>query len=101
VILLRYVATYCILDTLNMVVAGALIAAGDTRWTLGASVVLHGVFLAALLVADRAHLGLHAEWTIATVFVMVIALVWLVRFRGGAWRTIRVIGDDPVVRGPG
>jgi len=91
VVLLRFVAAYCLLDTINIVIAGALLAAGDTRWTFWMSLLMHGVFLAGLWAADAAGLGLYGEWAIATAFVMASALVWLWRFRGRAWRGLRVI----------
>jgi MATE family multidrug resistance protein len=97
VVLLRYVAAYCLLDGVNILVCGALVAAGDTRWTLWVSVLSYGFFTAALFAADRWQLGLHVEWCMATVFVMVLALVWLGRFFSGRWRNIRVIGEnDPL-----
>jgi MATE family multidrug resistance protein len=91
VILLRFVAAYCLLDAANIVVCGSLVAAGDTRWTFWASLFAHAIFIASLFLADRLALGLHAEWTFATVFVMAIALVWMFRFWSGRWKHIRVI----------
>ena len=91
VVLLRYVAAYCLLDAVNILVCGALVAAGDTRWTLWASVTAYSLFTATLFAADRWRLGLHTEWWIATVFVMVLAGVWLLRFFSGRWKHIRVI----------
>lgn len=94
VVLLRFVAVYCLLDGFNVVLMGMLQAAGDTRWTLWVSLLAHGLFLVALLVCDLLRLGLYAEWTAATVFVMAVALVWLWRFLAGAWQHIRVIETD-------
>jgi MATE family multidrug resistance protein len=91
VVLLRFVAAYCVLDALNIVLTGMLQAAGDTRWTMWVSLLAHAVFLAALLPCDLAKLGLYAEWTVATAFVLAISLVWLWRFLAGEWRHIRVI----------
>ena len=91
VVLLRYVAAYCLLDAVNVVVCGALVAAGDTRWTLLASLIAFGLFAGALLAADHWKWGLHALWWIATVFVMILAFVWLIRFWSGKWKQIHVI----------
>jgi MATE family multidrug resistance protein len=97
VVLLRFVAAYCVLDAANVIIVGALQAAGDTRWTLRAVLVLYAGFFAGLAGADYWRLGLYVEWLVATVFVILLALVWLLRFRGGAWRHIRVIEPDPVL----
>jgi MATE family multidrug resistance protein len=95
VVLLRFVAVYCLLDAFNIVLVGMLQAAGDTRWTLWLSLLAHGLFLAALVVCDGLRLGLYAEWTVATVFVMAVAFIWLWRFLTGGWRHIRVIESAP------
>ncbi len=89
--LLRFVAVYTLLDALNVVVLGGLQGAGDARWTLLASGSLHLGFLALLVILDNLHGGVLTLWTAATAFVMTVALVWLVRFRTGAWRDMRVI----------
>lgn len=97
VILLRFVAVYCLMDSFNITLLGALMAAGDTRWTSAAACILYLVFVGGLVLADHLRLGLYAEWTWATVFVLAIASVWIWRFRTGAWKTIRVIegGGSP------
>lgn len=91
VVLLRFVAVYCLLDSFNIVLTGALQAAGDTRWTLIASILMHALFLGMLWTCDLLHLSVYVEWTIATVFVLAIALVWVFRFRTDAWKQIQVI----------
>jgi multidrug resistance protein, MATE family len=100
VVLLRFVAAYCVVDALNIVVVGMLQAVGDTRWTMWTSLCAHGVFLAALVPCDLARLGLYAEWTVATVFVLAVAFVWLWRFLAGGWRHIRVIEPADAVCPP-
>lgn len=91
VVLLRFVALYCLLDGLNIVFMGALQGAGDMRWTLGASLLLHLGFLAGLLCLEHFKQGLYSYWAGATAFVMLQAFVWLARFRSGKWRDKRVI----------
>jgi hypothetical protein len=44
-----------------------------------------------LWLGDRWRRNIHVPWAVATVFVMLLALVWLWRFRRGAWRDIVVI----------
>jgi len=96
VVLLRYVAVYTLLDGFNVIFVGALQGAGDTRWTMIASVIMNMMFLLVLWGLDRFVPRLHAEWTAATIAVMVMALVWLWRFRAGQWRSMRVIEASPV-----
>lgn len=91
VVLLRFVALYCLLDACNYIFMGSLVAAGDTRWTLIVSAALHLLFTVALFAVDRWGRTLMIEWTIATVFVMVQALFWMGRFLQGKWKTMQVI----------
>ncbi len=90
-VLLRFVAAYCSLDAANMVYVSALQYAGDTRWTFKATLVLHATFITSLVIADRLRLGLMVEWTFATIFVMLLALVWIVRFYHGAWKGLSLL----------
>jgi multidrug resistance protein, MATE family len=94
VILLRFVAAYCLMDAANIVVCGSLVAAGDTRWTFWANFTGYAIFIASLWIADSYKVGLWVEWYIATVFVMALATVWLFRFFSGRWKHIRVIEPD-------
>lgn len=94
-LLLRFVAAYCVLDAMNIVVMSALQGAGDTRWTLGATVVIYIFFLAGLYSLDHFAAGLVPYWTFATAFVMLLGATWLVRFMVGPWRTMRVIEHVP------
>ena len=72
-----------LLDGFNYIFVSALVAAGDTRWTLIVTTVLNAVFIAALFAADHWRRTLYAEWTIATAFVMVQAFFWFGRFMQG------------------
>jgi MATE family multidrug resistance protein len=92
---LRFIALYCLVDALNYVFIAALVAAGDTKWTLYASVIINMIFFAGLALADAFFKTLFAEWAIATGFVMIQALLWLGRFLQGKWKGFRVI--EPVV----
>ena len=94
-VLLRFVALYCLMDAGNVILISALQGAGDTRWTLIATVLVYGLFLGGLIVIDRLKLGLYALWIMATAVVMGMALTWLVRFIGGKWKSMRVIEPAP------
>ena len=95
VVLLRFVAAYCLVDAVNVVVVSALQGAGDTKWTLMASSLLYAIFLATLWSLQRDGAGIYALWTTATLFILVLALVMLARFHGGRWKTMTVV--EPTV----
>jgi multidrug resistance protein, MATE family len=97
VILLRWVALYCLLDGLNIVYVGALQGAGDTRWIMIASMILHVLFIGYLWFLDRSRASVYTFWASAAAFVMLQAFVWLARFRTGRWKEISVIEEQRVV----
>jgi MATE family multidrug resistance protein len=88
---MRFVACYCLFDAANVMIGCVLAAAGDTRWLARTFFVCSGVFLCLLGLIALACPGLVAEWTLATLFVFVTAVIWTLRFRSGAWRAIRVL----------
>jgi MATE family multidrug resistance protein len=97
VVLLRYVAVYCIFDAMYAVFGGAIKGAGDTRYVLittsvistsGAAITWAGVRSGAF--------GLHGCWITITGWVMLLGLMYWRRFLGGRWRTMRVIEPDIV-----
>ncbi len=92
---LRFVAFYCLFDAANVMLGFVLGAAGDTRWVARAYVAGSGVFLALLWLTDAFMPSLMAEWTLATGFVLATALLWLLRFRSGAWRRMQVLQEKP------
>lgn len=95
VVLLRFVAAYCLVDAVNVVVVSALQGAGDTTWTLVASSLLYAVFLAVLWALQRGGAGLYALWTMAALFVLGLAVVMLARFHSGRWKEMTVV-EPPV-----
>lgn len=92
VVLLRFVAAYCLFDAMNIVFAGAIKGAGDTWFVLKvAAVVSISGLTATWLGADR---GLLWWWLIVTLWVSSQGVIFLLRFLSGRWRTMRVIEDD-------
>jgi multidrug resistance protein, MATE family len=90
-LVMKFVAFYCIFDAANIVLGCVLASAGDTRWIARTFFVCTGVFLVLLWMVSRFANSLVAVWTLGTLFVFVTAVVWLLRFRAGGWRAIRVL----------
>jgi MATE family multidrug resistance protein len=92
VVLLRFVAAYCLFDAMNVVFISAIRGAGDTRfvfWTsLGTSLLPLGL---AWLGIHYFGLGLLWCWTLITLWVCSAGVIYLARFLQGKWRTMRVI----------
>ncbi len=101
-VLLRFVALYCLFDAMNIIFASAIKGAGDTHFVMKAIVILSLFGLvaptgAALFIFN---LGIYTGWTILTVYVMLLGIVFMLRFMGGRWKTMRVIEEVPVTLPP-
>lgn len=99
VVLLRFVAAYCTLDAMQIVFVSVLKGAGDTRfvlWTALATAPLPVV--ATWLGVVKAGWGLYWCWIVVTAWITALAIIYLVRFRQGRWKSMRVI--EPEVTAP-
>ncbi len=92
-ILLRFVAVYVVMDTINIVFMSVLKGAGDVVFVMAACTGLGMTIMVAptLLFCGPNGLGLYGAWTFLTAFICVLALVFLWRFHQGKWREMRVI----------
>ena len=93
VILLRFVAFYSLFDGMNIIFASALRGAGDTRFIMLAMAFL-SIFVLIIPSAIFIFLlqkGIYTAWTIATIYVIALALMFFSRFQQGKWKQMRVI----------
>ena len=99
VILLRFVAVFCLFDALNLVFSGAIKGAGDTRfimWTIAALSI--GVMIAPAYIAiELLGAGLYTAWTIVTLYICALGIAFMLRYRHGKWKKMRVIEVQPFV----
>ena len=90
--LLRFVAVYCLLDAMGLVFSCALRGAGDTRFVTGVALAVSGLVLVLpTWAAWYFGWGLLWAWAFVSAYVMLLAVAFFLRFRQGAWRTMRVI----------
>jgi MATE family multidrug resistance protein len=95
VILLRFVAAYCLFDALNVVFAGALKGAGDTRFIMIVSLLLTPLpMVAAWAGIHFLHCGLLWCWVVITLWICASGLIYCARFLQGRWRQMRVIEPE-------
>lgn len=99
VIILRFIAFYCLFDTMNVIFSGALKGAGDTRFVLYATVGLGWLLMVIPIIVFCVVLGsgLYAAWGFATLFVSVLGVVFWVRVVGGRWKSMRVIEQEAII----
>ena len=90
--LLRFVAVYCLFDSGNLIFSYALRGAGDTRFVTAVALGLSaGVLVLPTWLMLRCGGGLYAAWTTVSLYVILMALTFLFRFRRGTWKSMRVI----------
>ena len=92
VTILRLIAIYQVFDGLGIVLSGALNGAGDTSFTMWARMILAwGMFLpVSWIVIFRFDGGIWGAWSVALAYLAGLAVIFLVRFRLGRWKTIEV-----------
>ena len=93
VLLLRFVAVYSVFDTMNLVFASAIKGAGDTRYVMFVIIIT-----SALVLVTPTYLGVvvmgwgvMVSWINVSAYVIVLSIVFLFRFLGGKWKSMRVI----------
>jgi MATE family multidrug resistance protein len=95
-VLLRFVSLYALFDCVNLVVSFALRGAGDTRFVTRVALALPWpTMVLPTWAAWHQGWGLYWAWAFASLYIMALAVVFLVRFRQGKWRSMRVIAPQP------
>jgi MATE family multidrug resistance protein len=98
-ILMRFVAVFCFFDALNLIFSGAIKGAGDTRfimWTIAALTL--GVMIGPTYVAvEVIGAGVYTVWTLAACYACSLGVAFMLRYRHGKWKTMRVIEGHAVV----
>jgi len=100
VVLLRFVAAYCLFDAALIIFTGAIKGAGDTRFILFTNLIMAPLpVLAGWLGITCFGWGLLWCWLVITTWIWSLGLIFLVRFLRGGWREMRVIEPEAVEEG--
>lgn len=95
VVLLRFVAAYCLFDALQILFSSALKGAGDTAFVLMNTVMTAFTALIVGYVGSRLfETGLHWWWSVITCWILTLGFVYCGRFLQGKWRSMRVIEPE-------
>ncbi len=97
VVLMRFVAVFCLFDALNLVFSGALKGAGDTRflmWTI-AFLCLGVMIVPVYLAVEVFGAGLYTAWALATIYICALGVAFMGRYYQGRWKKMRVIEVQP------
>jgi len=95
VVLLRFVAAYCVLEAVEVVFISAIKGAGDTRFILKTTLVMAPLPLLCGYVGIRYFdAGLVYCWWVITLWIMALSVIYCIRFLQGRWRSMRVIEPE-------
>ena len=92
VAMVRIASLYVLVEAVMVALVGALRGAGDTHFTMVASVLAHWSFIPLLYLALNVFkLSVPFSWFLLVVFFLLFSMVLIFRFRSGKWKRIRVI----------
>ena len=92
VAMIRIAALYVLAEAIMVALIGALRGAGDTFFTMVASVSAHWLFVPILYVSFNVfNLSVVTAWLILVIFFLLFCAVLVVRFQSGKWKKIKVI----------
>lgn len=91
--LLRFVVLYCLFDALNLVYSGAIKGAGDTKFTMWVIAVLSIciMIIPVFIAVEFFKAGIYTAWVLASLYVCTLGLTFMMRYRQGKWKKMRVI----------
>ena len=98
VLLLRVVAVYCVFDSMSMTFTAALKGAGDTRFILWVSVLMSWIImvLPAFVAQVYFDASVYTIWIFLCAYTVAASVVFYWRFKGGQWRSMRVIEETAI-----
>lgn len=89
--LLGFVASYVLVDAVQLIFAAALKGAGDTWFVLAAGAVISALSVGAGIVFDPGNASLTWWWWVITVWIWGLAITMTFRFLGGRWKSMRMV----------
>ena len=95
VVLLMFVAVYCLFDTVQFIFVSAIKGAGDTLFVVVTTVLSSLVFLVAGFQGSQWFATQRGQllwwWCCLTGWILILCIAYFARFQQGRWRTMSVI----------
>ena len=92
--MIKIAAMYVLAEAVMVAMSGTLRGAGDTYFTMITSVSAHWVFVPLLYLSLKVfRFSISFSWLLLVVFFLMFCSVFIIRFRQGKWKKIRVIGE--------
>ncbi|MDD3739672.1 MAG: MATE family efflux transporter [Bacteroidales bacterium] len=91
--MIRIASIYVLAEAVLVALIGALRGAGDTFFTMVASVVAHWLLVPIVFISFKYfHLSIEWSWFMLVITFMLFSFVLFLRFKSGKWKKIKVIG---------
>jgi len=92
VTMVKMAAIYVLVEAVMVALVGALRGAGDTLFTMVASVTAHWLFVPILYFSlNQLKLSVEMSWLMIIIAYLLFCSVLIIRFRNGKWKQIKVI----------
>lgn len=90
--MIRIASLYVLIEAVLVAIVGALRGAGDTHFTMLASVTAHWLFIPILYLSLNVfQFSVELSWFFLVIFFLSFCTIFIFRFRSGKWKSIRVI----------
>ncbi len=100
VVLMIFVAVYCLFDTVQIMFCSAIKGAGDTMFVVLVTIITSGGFLVGGFWMssrlDETDDKIWAWWFCLTAWIVALSVAYLLRFLQGKWKTMKVIEPELV-----
>ncbi|MCF8069101.1 MAG: MATE family efflux transporter [Desulfobacterales bacterium] len=99
IVLLRFVAVYSLFDAICIIGGSVLNGAGDTRFVMKTNllssmlILVIPTYVAIVLLGY----GLMTSWVLVTCYMIIISIIFSLRFLTGKWKDMRVIERQPPI----
>jgi MATE family multidrug resistance protein len=91
-LLLRFVAVYCLFESMSLILSSALRGAGDTLFVSVVTLVMAWTLMVIPSVwAWKSGKSMYWCWSFATGYLILLSFVFWLRFWQGRWKNMRVI----------
>ena len=94
--ILVFMAVALVIDSLTFVLGGTLKGSGDTRFVMITNAITSAfcLVLPTFIVIEILRLSVYAAFVVMILNLGIIASVFVIRFQGARWKTIRVIEEE-------
>jgi MATE family multidrug resistance protein len=90
--MIQIASLYVLAEAVMVALVGALRGAGDTHFTMLASVTAHWLFVPIVYVSLKVmHQSVIVSWLMLVIFFLLFCGIFVYRFKSGKWKKIRVI----------